>query len=464
MEKRERRLLSNTIIFAIGPVATKILSFAMVPFYTNMLSRANYGTLDVISTATAALAPVVSLSIFDAVFRWTVDGKSNPKAVFSTGLMVWLAGIMAMTLIATPFLLAGTQYLPLVLLNFTLGSFMSIMHALIRGLGYVKLFTVNSILNTLVFMSLAILFLFGWNLGVTGYMLAGVGSSVVSILLMGGYTQVWQYWQWRAVNRELMNKMLQYTLPLIPNALSWWGIASANRLIILSFAGVAANGLYAVANKLPSLINLGYNAFLQSWQISAVQSYDDEDVSAYYSRTFNTVLKLQLAMVMVILIGTQLAFKLFIAPAYFAAWTAVPWLLLTVVYTNMSAFVGTTYLAAKKTKGLFLTTVYGALTSVLTSVGLVPFLGINGASLGGMLGFLVVLVLRLYETRQYVGIQPDYLVLTKYHLAILLQVALMFILPVGFYQVSCLTLITFGMIWTDWPFFNQALKVVIAKR
>lgn len=122
------------------------------------------------------------------------------------------------------------------------------------------------------------------------------------------------------------------------------------------------------------------------------------------------------------------------------------------------------YLAAKKTKGLFLTTVYGALTSVLTSVALVPFMGINGASLGGMFGFLVVLGLRLYETRQYVGIQPDYLVLTKYHLAILLQVALMFILPVGFYQVSCLALITFGMIWTDWPFFNQALKVVIAKR
>ena len=255
-----------------------------------------------------------------------------------------------------------------------------------------------------------------------------------------------------------------YSLPLVPNALSWWGVASANRVVLLTFAGVAANGLYAVANKLPSLINLVYGAFLQSWQMAAVKSYDDQDAGDYYTKTFDIVARLQLLMVMALLCVTQFVFATWIAPTYWQAWQAVPGLLLTVVYTNMSAMVGATYLAAKRTRGLFLTTVYGAAISIGLSVVSVPFLGIIGASLASCVGFAAVLGIRLYETRRFVGIRVTWSAMLKYHLVIGLQIGLMCLLPVGWMQGVCLSLLMVGLIWSDWPYYQRLFVTLTNKR
>lgn len=80
--ERYKKLLGNSAIFALGNLGSKLISFVLVPFYTFVLSRSQFGTVDLITSGTNFLLPVITLSIFDAVFRFTMD-KHQDKKLFS---------------------------------------------------------------------------------------------------------------------------------------------------------------------------------------------------------------------------------------------------------------------------------------------------------------------------------------------------------------------------------------------
>ena len=47
---RAKYLIKNTAIFAIGNIATKLITFFLVPLYTNALATDQYGTADLVTT------------------------------------------------------------------------------------------------------------------------------------------------------------------------------------------------------------------------------------------------------------------------------------------------------------------------------------------------------------------------------------------------------------------------------
>ena len=52
--------------------------------------------------------------------------------------------------------------------------------------------------------------------------------------------------------------------------------------IVTWICGLAANGVYSVAYKIPSLLSMFQQIFNQAWTISAVKEYD-QDSSEFYS-------------------------------------------------------------------------------------------------------------------------------------------------------------------------------------
>ena len=75
--------------------------------------------------------------------------------------------------------------------------------------------------------------------------------------------------------------MLQYALPFIPNTVSWYINQLSDRWIISIFLGASANGVYALANKIPSIVNILYPAFNLAWTDSATRSVNDPDSAKY---------------------------------------------------------------------------------------------------------------------------------------------------------------------------------------
>ena len=66
-------LLKNILLFAISSFIPKLLGFVLIPIYTGALSTEEYGIADLISATSQLAVPVFSLTIYDAVLRYTVD-------------------------------------------------------------------------------------------------------------------------------------------------------------------------------------------------------------------------------------------------------------------------------------------------------------------------------------------------------------------------------------------------------
>ena len=62
-----------------------------------------------------------------------------------------------------------------------------------------------------------------------------------------------------------MVEMLRYSVPLVPNAISWWIANVSDRLLILYFLGSAMNGIYAAANKIPTIYTTFFSVYNLAW-------------------------------------------------------------------------------------------------------------------------------------------------------------------------------------------------------
>ena len=76
-ENRKKYLIKNTAILAIGNIATKLISFFLVPLYTNILTTEQYGIIDLLYTVCTVAYPIITLNISEAVLRFSMDKDAN---------------------------------------------------------------------------------------------------------------------------------------------------------------------------------------------------------------------------------------------------------------------------------------------------------------------------------------------------------------------------------------------------
>lgn len=81
-----KRLVSNTVLFAISSFSSKILSFLLMPFFTRMFGLGEFGDADLITKYAQLLLPIVSVGIANAVIRYGLDKTYNKASVFTGGL------------------------------------------------------------------------------------------------------------------------------------------------------------------------------------------------------------------------------------------------------------------------------------------------------------------------------------------------------------------------------------------
>lgn len=96
MKEKNRTLVKNMGLFTIGSFGSKILSFLLVPLYTAVLSTAEYGSIDLMTTTSSLLTPILLLSIFDATLRFGMDPNYESKDVLSTSVNIAIKGSVLM--------------------------------------------------------------------------------------------------------------------------------------------------------------------------------------------------------------------------------------------------------------------------------------------------------------------------------------------------------------------------------
>ena len=195
--------------------------------------------------------------------------------------------------------------------------------------------------------------------------------------------------------------MLRYSLPLIPNSLFWWLGSGINRLFITGMLGISASGMFAAASKVPNLINTAYSVFQQAWQLSAFQESGDEGLSRFFSTVFTLVQAGMTALCALLSFTAPWVAAVLLQGETYGAWPMIGILLLSNLFNVLATFYGTVYSTTMHTTFIMKTTVFGALSCVVLTPVLIPFIGIYGACVASVVGQGLVFVMRAIDSRKY---------------------------------------------------------------
>ncbi|MCC3648466.1 oligosaccharide flippase family protein [Cytobacillus oceanisediminis] len=440
-----KKLINNSLIFAVGNFGSKLIVYFLVPLYTYYLTPVEFGTVDFFITTISFLMPILSFSIADSVLRFVMDKNYDKKVVLINSILIIMLGFSVL-LVSLP-ILTNTIFFKDYLLYFYLLIALKLLNNVFneynKGKGLVKLYAVGGILNAFILLISNILLLVIFDKGISGYLNSLIIANMCSSLLafIGG--KIYQDIDIKKVNKRTMKEMLLYSIPLVPNALMWWTMNLSDRYIITFFLGLGANGLYAVANKIPSILNIITSIFFQAWQMSAIEEAESKNKSSFFSNVFNVFWLVMLVSTSFLLTHLKFVIEILVSDDYYSAWKYVPFLLLGVVFSSFSGFLGSNYIAAKKTSGIFKTSVIGAIINIILNITLIPIIGINGAAIGTMISFFIIWLLRIIDTKQFVNIKLNIIKFTLTMIVICLQIGVLYLnLPFEYIvQLSFWTLV-----------------------
>ena len=448
-----KKLLSNTLIFGIGTFSSKVMVYLLMPLYTALLSKAEYSTADLITQAANLLMPLAAIGMYDGIFRFAIDAGDRKKEVFSSGITVLLAG-SGLFLLISPLLWKFDYfdgYNWLIVVFVITANLQCAVSYYVRGLGYTKMYALQGIINTALNITLNVIFLVYFDMGVLGYVLSVVVANTLVTVFLIFAMKLYRDFNLKYVSKECIVNMLKYSVPMIPTTVFLWINSVANRFMVAHYCGDDVNGIFAAAYKIPTAITLLTTIFTEAWQLSAVTDTDDTDRGGFYSSVFKSYLGLMFMAGSALVAFSKIFTVLLMDASYYDAWQYMPTLIIATVYLALATFLGSVYLVKKKSVLSLLTSMAGALANIGVTFIAIPYLldrfdpikAAQGAAIGAIAGYLTVFIIRAVNAQRYVkfNLQPLKLILNT--LLLTAQVLIMVLEIRGwiYYQAAMFALI-----------------------
>lgn len=415
MNSKYKQLLSDTLLFTISNFSSKIISFFLIPLYTNVLSTTDYGISDLLQTTVNFLYPMLTLSISEATIRFALDKKNseNKKNVLGVSLFFIVSSVVLL-IIATPIISSINkqlyQYWGYFLLYYLFFNVNYCFGQYARGTKKMRIFALQGIINTIVVVVSNIFLLVIFRVGVKGYILSFVFGYIVTSLYMFVKGKYWRELFPFEIDKTLAYEMLKYSLPMIPTQVFWWVNNAADKWIIINKIGLSENGLYSVAHKLPTVLTMLTGLFNQAWQVSAVSNYGEKDNSSFFSNVYSMFVYINISVCTLLITLSQLLGRFLFSEEFYRAWRYVPFLLLAAAFNGISGMLASAFTSTKKTVGLFVSTGIGAVINIALNFLFVNWFGGIGAAYATALGCMSVFLVRLVHTNMYIRINANYIV------------------------------------------------------
>lgn len=425
---REKELIKNTGIITIGKVCTQMISFFLLPLYTAVFSTEEFGIVDLFNTIVAFLLPILTIQIDQALFRFLIDARENEedkKRLISSAFILTFIGIVLYGVIfAIVAPLISNQYKYFLLINVLANILSTLMLQVARGLGNNKEYSIGSFIVAAFTVILNVLFIVVLKLGVSGMFLSLFIANMVAAIYLTLSKKTYRYISFNHLDTKLLKAMCKYSLALIPNAISWWVINVSDRAIISSMLSVAANGIYAAANKFSGMYINAYNIFNIAWTESAAVHINDKDKDEYFSKTINTGFKVFACFALIIIGVTPFVFPLLINEKFGEAYNQIPLLMLSSLFNVGVGLVSVIYVAKKRSFDISKTSFLAAVINIVVNVLLIKKIGLYAASISTIVAYASMFIYRTIDCRKYVKFKLDF----KMIMALIVAFVLTFIM------------------------------------
>lgn len=414
MQDKINYFSKNLILFAISGLGSKIITFLLVPVYTNYLSTEEYGLIDLVGTITNITLPVFTVGLESSVSRFLIDGKFDQKEVLSISSYIWkrslvfnaffvLIGMIVYSNSGYPF------FWVFYLLCYVFQGIKDILNAIYRGVEDTSVLMEASILNSATFCIFNILFIVCMRTGISGYFISYALSSAITVFFGYIRSKIRSISFNHTISGRLKKEIEKFGIPMIFNQLGWWMNNSLDKYIVIFFLGMSQNGIYSMAYRIPSILSILSSIFANAWGMSAIKEYSNNDRESFYSKMYSEYNSICIILCSILLILNYPFAKILFAKNFFEAWHISGILLVAFVFNSMSGFLGAFFSASMDTVSYAVSTIAGGVINIISSIILVHYSGIYGVAIGTLISFISIWMIRLYiATKKYVKLDINY--------------------------------------------------------
>ena len=406
---KNKELVKNTIIIFIGKFCTQFITLLLLPLYTHFLSTEDYGYIDLIQTYLTFFIPLILLKIDAGIFRFLIDARKSEEEknkIITNGIFIMFVELIISTILfAVAVKIFSIKYSILIVMNLISLSVLTFLLQIVRGIGKNKQYSFSSIIAAIVTIVLNLIFLVGFHKNGKYVLIASLISNIICTIYLLIVNKILKNVKIKYIDKKLIKDLLKYSIPMIPNELSWWIVHVSDRTIISYALGVAANGIYSVSCKFSNILSSIFNIFNLSWQESAALHINDTYKDEFFSNVINKVFNLFICFCIGILACLPFVFELLIKDSYREAYKYVPILLLANIFSVLIGLIGSIYVAKKMTKEVAKTTMIAAIINLTIDIALIKVIGIYAAAISTLVSYMLLAIYRYIDVQKYVKVK-----------------------------------------------------------
>lgn len=383
------RFFRHSSVYAVGNLINRIGAFLLLPLYTNHLSVAEYGSLELLYVGMAIVSGVLSVGIAHATLRFyfEYDDPADRHALISTNLIasfvICLIGVVAVVpwsgwlshqaFGSTAYTMS--IYLVLATIVFELSSQVSL--AYLRAIERSSLFVAIAFAKLIIQIAANTYLVLVMHAGVQGVILGNLLTVLVGWVVLTAFTVRHCGFTF---HRSKAGPVLRYSFPFLLSTLVGLVSSNTDRVLISSVVSLQALGLYALSlkfsNLLQELIGEPFNRAYGAFRFSIMNFPDAGKIQAKIVRYF---LIICVAAALGVVFFTEDVLRVISAREYWPAAALLPVMLLASVLNVLAYPLQTGILINKQPRQIFYINVLVALVGISANIMLIPLIGLNGA-------------------------------------------------------------------------------------
>lgn len=419
------RLSKQTMVYGVGYVAARMINFLLLPFYSYHISPEAYGAVSLIYAFIAFLNIFYHYGLESAFLRfYSRTGEAEgygKKDVFSTVLSSLLVTSIAFTMLIWFFapalsrgILGSDYYMHII--RMTAGIlFLDAMYLIplhyLRINNKAMIFTLITLLNVLINVSLNIYLIRYRGMGIEGVFISNLVASAFSFLVLIPVVVKNFNAQFSGL---LWKKLILFGLPFVPSGLSSMIIELSDRYMLQWFKGLEDVGLYSAGHKLGIFMMLVVMAFRFAWQPFFLQKHDDPEAPRLFATIMTWFVFLMTIVFLLVSFFIQeiVSFEIFgrhiIAQNYWAGITVVPLILAAYLFNGIYINFHPAIFYTGKTWVISVIVGIAAMINIGLNLIFIPKVGMIGAGISSLSAYVFMAVCTYFVVRKWMHIPYEW--------------------------------------------------------
>ena len=415
--RRRPGFLHHAAVYGVGAVSIQLVSIVLLPVYTNYMSPADFGVLQLLYRTGDFLnicLMVGGIQLAAQNFWGKADTDEERKHVAAT--VGWLTAVAL--LISLPVILCFSRQV---------ADFLGIEDARLLAFG---IFTM--MLRAITVMPLALM---QARLESTVYLVSSLAMAITQLVLVSAALMVFQGGVWGTVTAlaltyavfgivltcmeftkstpvpdlSLMKSMIKFSLPFIPSGLCFFVLHNGDQFFLIKYWGAATLGVYALGYRIAKgVMMFAVEPLAQVWRAKMYEVHKLEDNSIVFGKVYTRILFAFTAASVGVVLFQKEALQLLGADEYQNASAVIPALLLAHFFYIASVLLdGALYVTRRtdiKPKIAFVSTIIMTAAYAL----LIPRWGAVGAAHATTIGFLSLAGLTMYFAQKTFTVRLEF--------------------------------------------------------